>query len=59
MSLQLKACSLMKAALNNVILFNFFRSILYKTERLRQLRRVIASTFALVEYIYIAKKIRM
>lgn len=50
---------MIKAALDIVIPLNFLRSTLYETKRPRRLRRVIASTFALVEYIYIAIRRRM
>lgn len=47
-------CFLIKATLNKTIFFNSFRSILYDAKNLKQLKRVIALTFALVRYIYIA-----
>lgn len=54
MSLQLEAYLLMKMALDMVILLNFFKSILYKIERPKWLRKVIISNFELIEYMYIA-----
>lgn len=56
MSLQLKTCFLIKAALDVVISFNFFSRMLSNTKKLRLLIIVIASTFIPAEYIYIVIK---
>lgn len=57
-NLQLKTCFWMKAALDVVILFNFLKSRLYKTKKLRWLKKIIALIFALAEYIDIITKRR-
>lgn len=52
-SLLLEACSLMNAPLDVVILLSFCKRTLYKTDKPRWLRRVIALTQALAKYRYI------
>lgn len=49
----------MKAVLDDVISLNFLKSILYETKRLKQLKKMIISTFVPIEYIYIAIRRRM
>lgn len=53
-SLQLEAWALIKAELDAIMLFNFLKSMLYKTDILRQLKKIIISTLILVKYRYIA-----
>ena len=55
-SLQKKACSVMIAIIDMIIPLNFPKSTLDRTKRPRRLKRVITSTFALAEYIYIVTR---
>lgn len=52
-NLLLKACSLINTVLEIIILISFPKKILYKTNKLNWLRKVIPLTQALVEYQYI------
>lgn len=53
-SLLLKAYFLRNTILNVVILFNFFKKILYKTNKPRWLKKVLVLTWASAKYKYIA-----
>lgn len=48
-SLQLMACYLIKATLDDIILLSFFKSTLYNTKKPKWLKKEIASTLALTE----------
>lgn len=52
-SLRLEAWALIKAELDMIMLFNFFKNTLYKTDISRWLRKIIASNLVLAKYRYI------